>query len=104
MFRSQTKFGARSFRGLLLGVVCALLVVYSATVQVAHTHQAIGASHSECALCLMVHAGIVPHAPAIVPVPIERVDAVEIPANLAPRTSFVFSFYSRPPPAEPTSA
>jgi len=93
----------RSFRGLLLGVVCALLVVYSATVQVAHTHGAISASHGDCALCLMVHAGITPHAPAIAPVPIEQVDEIEISANLAPRISFVFFFYSRPPPAEPAS-
>jgi hypothetical protein len=103
MSQSQTTSRLRSLRGLLLGVVCALLVVYSATVQVAHTHEAIGASHSDCALCLVVHAGIAPDAPAIAPVPTEHLDEIEIPANLAARTSFVFSFYSRPPPAEPAS-
>jgi hypothetical protein len=93
----------RSVRGILLGIICALLVVYSATVQVAHTHEAIGASHGDCALCLMVHAGIAPHAPTPAPVLTELADPIEIAVELAPCASFVCSFYSRPPPAESSS-
>jgi hypothetical protein len=100
MSRSQTTSRSRSCRGLILGIICALLVVYSATIQVAHAHEAIGASHSGCALCLMVHAGITPDAPAQAPALAEHADRIEIPAEPAVRSSFVFSFYSRPPPAE----
>ncbi|MGA7241937.1 MAG: hypothetical protein WBX19_02090 [Terracidiphilus sp.] len=99
----QTPSRSRNPRSLLLGIICALLVVYTATVQVAHHHDAMGASHADCALCLVAHTGIVLHAPVVVPAPTEHADDIEVPAKPAPLKSFVFSFYSRPPPAEPAS-
>lgn len=103
MPRPQTPFRSRNTRGLILGILCALLVVYASTVQAVHNHDGIGASHGDCALCLVVHAGVAPHAPVIAPVPAQRTEEIEIAAKQAPRNSFVFSFYSRPPPAEPAS-
>jgi hypothetical protein len=93
----------QSSQKFFLGIICALLVLFTATIQVVHHHETIGASHSDCALCLVAHTSIAPYAPVVIPVPAERTEEVEIPARLIPRNTFVFLFYSRPPPAESAS-
>jgi hypothetical protein len=83
-------------------VLCGLLIAFSTTIRIAHAHDQ-GKSHSDCSLCLMAHAGIAPQTPAVVPVAAEHAAEVEIPRADAPRDSFIFSFYTRPPPAEAAS-
>lgn len=80
-----------------------LLLAFWATVQVAHVHDAVDTSHSGCSLCLVVHASIAPLPPIAVPAPVEHTATIELPCTEVPRDSFVFTFYSRPPPAEPAS-
>ena len=103
MFESRAQSRHRGRRGLLLGIICVALLGFFATVQVAHFHDSVGASHSDCSLCVIVHAGIVPHAPVVVPAPVEHKTRVEILPTETPWESFVFSFYTRPPPAETAS-
>jgi hypothetical protein len=103
MFRSRSQSGGLGHRELLLGVLCVLLVAFGATVLVAHAHDPAGTPHADCSLCMLAHAGIAPQAPAVVAPAIEHTSEVEIPRLESPRDTFVFSFYGRPPPAEPAS-
>jgi hypothetical protein len=100
-FRSGTR--SRDRRGIFLALVCVLLIAVSGAVQVTHSHGLDSSSHPDCSLCVVAHAGIAPLAQAAVPVLIEHERAVEVFLVESPRNSFVFSFYSRPPPAEPAS-
>jgi len=100
MLRQSTTTRLYGFRGIVLAVVCALLVAFSATIQVAHAHELSGPAHSDCSLCMIAHAGIVPHAPEVIPAPVEHAAGVEILPAETPRDCFIFGFYTRPPPAE----
>jgi hypothetical protein len=102
MAASQSKSRAWGLRERTLGIFCVLLIAFCATVQVVHAHPA-GTPHSDCALCVVAHSGVAPSAPIILPV--VQVHAVEVEPlrTESPRESFVFSFYSRPPPAESAS-
>lgn len=101
MIQSRTPTRFHAFRSLVFGIVCVLLVAFSASIQVAHAHDALGGSHSDCSLCLIAHAGITPHTPAVIPLPVKHAAAIEVLRTDAPRQLFVFSYFTRPPPAEP---
>jgi hypothetical protein len=104
MFRSFSPSRSRgAHRGLLIGVLCALLIAFSTTVRITHGHDAAGTSHSSCSLCLVAHAGIAPQAPAVMPAAIEHTAEIEILRPDTPRNSFLLSFYTRPPPADAAS-
>jgi hypothetical protein len=100
-FHSGTR--SRDPRGILLAFICVLLIAVSGAVQVTHSHGLDNGSHPDCSLCIVVHSGIAPSAQLALPVVIEHERAVEVFHVESPRDSFVFSFYSRPPPAEPVS-
>jgi len=103
MPKSQAPSRSRSFRGLLLGIVAVLLVAFTATIQVAHVHDIGASSHADCALCSVAHSGITLFEPVELPLVAEQADTVESEPVESPTDSFIFSFYSRPPPAVPAS-
>jgi len=82
-----------------LALCCALLLVFGATVQIAHIHTAAGASHAGCALCVTAHVVISPAAPVTVPLPARQMAApvVDLQPTFA-RRFLDFSLYTRPPP------
>jgi hypothetical protein len=88
-------------RKLVLAVGCALLLIFAATVQVAHIHTAAGVSHTGCALCATVHVVISPAAPVTVPLAARQTTApvVDLQSAFARRFSD-FSLYTRPPPVD----
>ncbi len=103
MFESRSKPGLRLFRDRILGIVCLLLIALCATIQVVHTHGLTTDPHPDCALCLVAHAAVTASAHFVLPAPPEQITEVQVVRTESPRESFVFTFYCRPPPAEPAS-
>jgi|ERR1700677_2412757 len=86
---------------LALALCCALLLVFGATVQVAHVHAAADVSHAGCALCATAHVVISPAAPVTVLLPVRQMAAPVV--DLQPtftRRFLDFSLYTRPPPVD----
>jgi hypothetical protein len=84
---------------LALALCCALLLVFAATIQIAHVHSAEGVSHTGCALCGTAHAVISPATPAAVPLAARQTTAPVIDLQPAFARGFSdFSLYNRPPP------
>jgi hypothetical protein len=84
----------------LTGIVCLLLLLFGATVQLAHSHTP-HENHADCSLCVTAHAAV-----EIVILPsgfIAPVTHVERPTSQAPHlvTRFIFAhpLWNRPPPA-----
>jgi hypothetical protein len=103
MQNAQSKSRSRQIRGVILAIFCVFLIAFSATTQVLHHHGLSNDPHPDCAACVASHAGIFFSAPFELPPTAEYVEAVEADRVEHPRSSFVFSFYSRPPPAEAAS-
>jgi len=84
---------------LALALCCALLLVFGATIQIAHDHSVEGVSHTGCALCATAHAVISPATPATIPLAARQTTApvVDLQPAFAHRLSD-FSLYTRPPP------
>jgi hypothetical protein len=76
-----------------------LLLVFGATIEIAHVHSAEGVSHTACALCATAHAVISPATPATVPLAARQTTApvADLQPAFARRVSD-FSLYTRPPP------
>jgi len=103
MFKLQTQSRSRESRLPLIGILCVLLIAFSATVQIAHSHDLKGTPHADCSLCAVAHAGAAPAILVALPEIVEETIELEIVHPAAPCDCFVFSFYSRPPPAESAS-
>lgn len=99
MFKSRSRPDTRLFREKLIGIVCLLLIAFCATVQVVHTHGLSADPHPDCALCLVAHASVTVSVPIVLPAPPEQRTEMQTVRAEVPRDTFVFSFYSRPPPA-----
>src|ERR1700728_170643 len=85
--------------GLVLG--CALLLIFGATLQVAHFHTPADVSHSGCALCATAHVVVSPAAPLAVLLAARRTSAPVVDQQSAFAHRFLdFSLYTRPPPVE----
>ena len=100
MHYKQAKDHVRHWK-LALALCCALLLIFGATVQVAHVHTATDVSHAGCALCATAHVAIASTAPIAVPVAARQMAAPV--ADLQPafaRRSLNFSLYTRPPPVD----
>jgi hypothetical protein len=99
MHNKQYKERERHPWRLALALCCALLLVFAATIQIAHVHSAEGVSHTSCALCATAHAVISPATPATVPLAARQTTApvVDLQPAFARRFSD-FSLYTRPPP------
>jgi hypothetical protein len=85
---------------LALALCCALLLIFGATVQVAHVHSAADVSHSGCALCATAHVVVSSAAPVAVPFAAKQATTpvVDLEPSFA-RRFLPFSLYTRPPPA-----
>lgn len=103
MFKLHLTSRSRSTSSLVLGILCVLLMAFTATIQVVHAHDLDAGPHPECSLCVVAHASISPSAPIELPAVIEHVEEIQVESTQSPCDSFVFSFYSRPPPAETAS-
>jgi hypothetical protein len=84
---------------IVLALCCALLLLFGATVQVAHVHTPEDVSHPGCALCATAHVVISPAAPVAAPLVAKQTAT----AVLDLQTAFAhrllgFSLFTRPPP------
>jgi len=89
---------ARSPWRILLVLLCVLLVVTSATVELTHSHA--DGAHAGCALCATAHVVIQTVAIAALLVFFTFAAAVARPALIARRAGIsIFALFTRPPPA-----
>jgi hypothetical protein len=101
MHYKQAKDHVRHPWKLALALCCALLLIFGATVQIAHVHTSADASHAGCALCVTAHVVISPAVPVAVPLPARQMAALVV--DLQPtfaRRFLDFSLYTRPPPVD----
>ncbi|HXB61730.1 MAG TPA: hypothetical protein VNU94_02615 [Acidobacteriaceae bacterium] len=83
----------------LLALLCIVLVMATATVELTH-HHADGGEHGDCALCVVAHVVIqTVTAPALIAL-FTRLAAVVLAARvLALAKATIFVHFTRPPPA-----
>jgi hypothetical protein len=85
---------------LALALCCTLLLIFGATVQVAHVHTAAEMSHAGCALCATAHVVVSPEAPMAAPLPVREMAPVDDLQPEFARRFLDFSLYTRPPPVD----
>src|ERR1700677_932894 len=86
---------------IALALCCALLLIFGATVQVAHVHSSADVSHAGCALCATAHVVVSPAAPIAVPLVARQSAAPVVDLQTACARRFLdFSLYTRPPPVD----
>ena len=86
---------------VVLGFFCCALITLGGIVQVGHTHADGQAVQSDCALCHTAHLVVQPSVPQ--PLPRTVFVVARISTVLQPIRSqffFVFSLFTRPPPAQ----
>ena len=86
---------------MLVALLCVMLVVIGATVQVAHTHADGTADHADCSLCVAAHVGLqVSPTPIVAPAVTAVVARIEAFPPAALRSAvYTFALFTRPPPA-----
>ena len=90
--------------GLLVGVLCALLVVLAGTLSVTHGHEDANVSHADCSLCATAHAPVqLAISSALIPVAqvFTRVEVSLPPARARHLTRS--ALFTRPPPVDAPS-
>ncbi|HTZ59716.1 MAG TPA: hypothetical protein VMB49_16525 [Acidobacteriaceae bacterium] len=99
MHDKQAKERPRHPWRVALGIFCALLLIFGATIQVAHIHTPAEVSHAGCALCATAHVVISPAAPITAPLTARSTAAPvdEVQPNFA-LCALDFSLFTRPPP------
>jgi hypothetical protein len=99
MHDKQPKEHAKRSWLIALALGCAFLLVFAATIQVAHIHSAAQESHAGCALCATAHVVISPAVPVAAPVFIRQgtTQVVDLQPTFT-RRFLDFSLYRRPPP------
>ena len=86
---------------VVLGFLCCALIALGGIVQAGHTHADSQAVQSDCALCHTAHLVVQPSVPQ--PLPRSVFVVASISTALQPIRSqffFVFSLFTRPPPAQ----
>ena len=86
---------------VVLGFFCCALITLGGIVQVGHAHADSQAVRSDCALCHTAHLVVQPSVPQ--PLPRTVFVVTSISTALQPihsQFSFVFSLFTRPPPAQ----
>jgi hypothetical protein len=89
----------------VLGFFCCVLICFSGVVQLVHTHTDGQVVSSDCALCHTAHLVVQPSVPQ--PLPRTVFVAAWISPALQPiraQLFFVFSLFTRPPPAQTANA
>src|SRR5580700_12079400 len=98
LFTQSKDHSGRPWR-IAVALGCALLLLFCATIQVAHVHTPADVSHSGCALCASAHVVISPAAPVAAPLVARQAAApvLDLQSAFAHRL-LDFSLYTRPPP------
>ena len=101
MPRGSRNLRTRHLHWVLLGFLCCALIIFGGIVQVVHTHPDGQAVQSDCALCQTAHLA----AQAVIPHSLPRALPVVVCVSTAPQPRralffFVFSLFTRPPPAQ----
>ncbi len=98
MFRHPNTSGRKSWR-ILLALLCVVLVMASATVELTHSH-ASGSHHPDCSLCATAHVAIQAAPIAALLVFFAAAPAVVRTAQMRRRLHpTIFALFTRPPPA-----
>ncbi len=90
---------------VVLGFLCCALITLGGIVQVAHAHADGQAVQSDCALCQTAHLAVQAAVPQSLPRSVFV--AARVSTALQPRRAqffFVFSLFTRPPPAQTANA
>jgi hypothetical protein len=90
---------------VVLGFLCCALITLGGIVQVVHTHADGQSVQSDCALCHTAHLVVQPAVPYLLPHSVFV--AARVSTALQPRRArflFVFSLFTRPPPAQTANA
>jgi hypothetical protein len=95
--RRQSPFALGPWR-TLLALLCIVLVMATATVELTHSHA--DGDHADCALCVVAHVVIQAATVLALIVLFARISAVALAARvLVLAKATLFAFYTRPPPA-----
>ena len=101
MLRGSRNLRTRHLLWVVLGFLCCALITFGGIVQFVHTHPDGQAVQSDCALCHTAHLVVQAAVPHSLPRALPVVARVSI--ALQPRRAlffFVFSLFTRPPPAQ----
>jgi hypothetical protein len=101
MPRCSRNLSTRHLLWMVLGFFCCALITLGGVVQAGHTHADGQAVQSDCALCHVAHLVVQPSVPQSLPraaFVVARVSTAMQPIR-APFL-FVFSLFTRPPPAQ----
>jgi hypothetical protein len=86
---------------VVLGFFCCALITLGGIVQVAHTHADGQAIQSDCALCHTAHLVVQPAVPQALPHTAVVVASISTASQpIRAQVFFVFSLFTRPPPAQ----
>ena len=101
MPRGSRNLRTRHLHWVMLGFLCCALIIFGGIVQIVHTHPDGQAVQSDCALCHVAHLVVQPPVPHSLPrttFVVARVSTALQPIRV--QVFFVFSLFSRPPPAQ----
>src|SRR5271165_5350229 len=99
MLFTQSKDHSGPAWRIAVALGCALLLLFCATIQVAHVHTPADVSHTGCALCATAHVVIAPAAPLTVSVVVQQRATPLVNRQIKFAHRYVdFSLYTRPPP------
>jgi hypothetical protein len=101
MLFTQSRQQSRPLWQIAVALGCTLLLLFCATIQVAHVHTPEDVSHAGCAFCAAAHVIIAPAAPLTVNVAVPQRTTRLADGQITFAHQYVdFSLYTRPPPAE----
>jgi len=101
MPRGSRNLRTRHLPWVVLGFLCCALIIFGGIVQIVHTHPDGQAVQSDCALCHVAHLVVQPSVPQLLPRTVFVVARVSTaPQPIRVQAFFVFSLFTRPPPAQ----
>jgi hypothetical protein len=101
MPRGSRNLTTRHLLWVALGFFCCALVTLGGVVQAGHSHADGQAVQSDCALCHVAHLVVQPSVPQFLPRTLFIVARVSTaPQPIRVQVFFVFSLFTRPPPAQ----
>ena len=105
MPRCNRNLRTRHLLWVVLGFLCCALITFGGIVQVVHTHPDGQAVQSDCALCHVAHLVVQPSVPQLLPRTVFVAARVSTaPQPIRAQFFFVFSLFTRPPPAQTAHA
>ena len=100
MPRGSRNLRTRHLPWVVLGFLCCALIIFGGIVQIVHTHPDGQAVQSDCALCHVAHLVVQPAVPQSLPRTVFVVARISTaPQPVRSQRFFVFSLFTRPPPA-----